>query len=425
MTSLVSLLGLALLHALGAGLLALASPSPRAALGAALCSPSSALAALAVLYVLALGPAGALLGVALAVGAVLLRAPAVERPAFPWRFFAVLAALVLARPWTPTQWDEFVWLGKARLETQGFGATVAAALDPAQHLIPPGYPVLWPSAVGWLSLGVDELEGHVLAGSLLVLLAAAAALEAWAPAFRAQRPAPLALAAALAAPLAWVHLRSTYVDLPVGLLGLALAGFLVNAVERRPPPVALALAVALVGFKDEGLAHLAAATLAGLVAAGSVRRAWPVALPLLVGLVAAGSWRFLSLRHGVANTDHAIGAPYWPWVPTFLSLLWRHATDLFSWGLAWPVAAVALLRAPRGAVGRSVQVLLLANLAFVAFELLAGPERVRVFAENGTLVNRLLMQLWPIAALALLLALGQAPGQDRATQRVMPVGAAG
>ena len=89
------------------------------------------------------------------------------------------------------------------------------------------------------------------------------------------------------------------------------------------------------------------------------------------------------------------------------------------------MAAVALLRAPRGAVGRSVQVLLLANLAFVAFELLAGPERVRVFAENGTLVNRLLMQLWPIAALALLLALAQAPGQDRATQRVMPVGAAG
>lgn len=406
LSGLVTLAGVLLLHVLGAVLFALASATPRAALIAALRSPSSAWAALAVLYALSLGLPGLGLLAALAVAAALGRRASVVPPRFPWPLLLGLAALVLLRPWVPTQWDEFVWLGKARLVSQGFDAGIVAALDPEQRLIPPGYPPLWPSAVGWLSLGVDALEAHVTAGSALVLLSAATAIEAWLPAFAARRPPRLVLLAAAAAPLAWVHLRSTYVDLPLGLLGLALAGHLVHAPAGRAAPLALALAVALVGFKDEGLAHLVAATLAGVVASTDRRAAWRLGLPLAVGLLAAATWRFLSWRHGVANTDHALSAPYWPWVPTLLTLLWQHATDVFAWGVVWPVTLVVLLRAEGTTAVRGVRALLGANLLFVAVELLAGPERVRVFAENGTLVNRLLMQLWPAAALALLLVLG-------------------
>ena len=43
--------------------------------------------------------------------------------------------------------------------------------------------------------------------------------------------------------------------------------------------------------------------------------------------------------------------------------------------------------------------MLLLLFVFTAAALLSGPERVRVFAENGTLLNRLLLQLWPCAAL--------------------------
>ena len=48
---------------------------------------------------------------------------------------------------------------------------------------------------------------------------------------------------------------------------------------------------------------------------------------------------------------------------------------------------------------RALKVMLGLLLFFTAVALLAGPERVRVFAENGTLLNRVLLQLWPSAAL--------------------------
>ncbi len=48
--------------------------------------------------------------------------------------------------------------------------------------------------------------------------------------------------------------------------------------------------------------------------------------------------------------------------------------------------------------GRALRWALLAGFGFVAVALFFGPERVRVFAENGTLINRLLIQLGPTAA---------------------------
>jgi hypothetical protein len=219
----------------------------------------------------------------------------------------------------------------------------------------------------------------------------------------------LALVAVLATPLAWVHLRSTYVDLPVGLLGLALAGHLVGAGGGRPPVEALATAIVLVGFKDEGLAHVLAATAAAWLVAERKRAAWRLLAPALVALLTVAAWRFLMRGAGVDNADHALAAPYWPWAPKLASLLWLHATDVLSWGVFWAVALAVLLRKADGAGPRALRWLVLVNLAFIAVALLCGPERVRVFAENGTLLNRLLMQLWPGAAVAVLASLRPEP----------------
>lgn len=391
----VSLLGLALAHIAGALLRTMLTGAP---LRHALKSPSSAWFALAVAYALSLGWAGALVLATLVAASLALRRRETS-VAVPWLAIAGLAGLVLARPWVPTQWDEFVWLGKARLESLGWGNVVAAALDPSQHLIPPGYPPLFPAAVGWLSLGQDSVNAHVLAASGLLWLSAASAVEAWTE--RVGRPSMLALAV-FATPLVWVHLRSTYVDLPVGLLGVALLGQVLRA-----GPAAVPLAVVLVAFKDEGLGHVLAACFSALL----VTRSWRVALPAVAGLVTALIWRWLAHQHGVENSDHALGAPLWGWAGTLVKLAVLHATDVFTWGVFWAVALGCALpdRSPTGPA-RALKVLVGLDLLIIAAALLAGPERVRVFAENGTLINRLLLQVWPAAALLIITRTTPTPG---------------
>lgn len=402
-------LGLAALHLLGAGLVGLAT---RGGVRAALASPSAALVGLAAAHAVSLGTGGLPLGLGLALSAWLARpTPGAPLPGRAWAALAALAVVVLARPWAPTMWDELVWLGKARLESLGFGEGVRAALDPAQRLVPPGYPPLWPAAVGWLSLGHDALEAQVVAGSLLVLLAAAAALEAWWPAARpgASRAPWVALAVVLAAPLALVHLRSVYLDLPVGLLAVALLGHLVRAAERPEgglAPAALAVAVVLPALKDEGLAHALAAAGAVLLVAFRRPGAWRRLLPAALALASTGTWRALAQLHGVQPVDHALASPYWPWAPVLLELLGKHAADVWTWGLFWPVALAALVAGRREGPGDgALRAMLALALGLLSLALLTGPERVRVFAENGTLLNRMLVQLWPAAALVVLRAL--------------------
>jgi hypothetical protein len=388
--------GLAFLHVLGSVLRAVAS---RERLTDALRSPSSPLLALGLLYATSLGFVGVVLGSAVLVCARLApRPPSQHAERFPWLAIAALAVVVLARPWVPVQWDEFVWLGKARLESLGFGAGVRASLDASQHLIPAGYPPLWPLAVGWVSLGVVALEVHVVAASLLVVLCAAVALEAWWPRLEdAAGSRWVTAGVALAVPFVLVHVRSAYVDLPVGLLGLAVLGFLVT--ERLP--LACAAAVVLAASKDEGFAHVVAATVGALVVHRRRGAVLQWVSPLLLAAVAVVTWRWLLHRHGVEVRDHALSAPEWAWVPTFGALLLRHAFDGWTWGVFWAaVVGVLTTRAGR-AEASGLRWALGVNLVVMAAALVLGPERVRVFAENGTLVNRLLLQLWPTAALVL------------------------
>lgn len=382
-------------------------------------SPTSAAVGLAAAFLASLDEWGLL--PAAAVGVALWLSRGGERPrqvAPPWLGLGGLVALVLARPWVPTFWDELVWLGKARFESLGFGQGVAAALDPASKLIPSGYPPLWPAAVGWLSLGRDALDAHVLGASVLVVLSLACALEAWWPRLQGQRWWVLMVLAAT--PLVWVHLRATYVDLPVGLFGAAFLGRLLAAAEapsRRAGVEVFALALVLAGIKDEGLAHVVAATL-GVLATKPQRGSWRLGLPAAVALAVVVLWRALCAWNGVSNVDHALHAPYWPWVPTLLKLLALHASDVGSWGVFWAVALAALVRAPSSPHARAVRVMLAANFAFTAVALVCGPERVRVFAENGTLLNRVLLQVWPVAAIAVVSALAWQPKAEPSSSPV-------
>ena len=230
----IALLGLLVLHLSGA---VIRQVLTRCGWRVALRSPSSAWFAVVIAFAVSLGGSGVFVLVGLAVVASQASGLSPTLSPVGERGLLGLGAIVLARPWMPTQWDEFVWLGKARFESLGFGAGVQAALDPAQHVIPAGYPPLWPSIVGWLSLGHDSITTHVLAASLLLLLCAATALEA----IPRERPVVLAIAVLAAAPLVWVHARSTYVDLPVGLLGVALVSLLLTS--ERPPLLAGVIAL--------------------------------------------------------------------------------------------------------------------------------------------------------------------------------------
>lgn len=408
------LLGIAAAHVLGAMVLSVANGSP---LRHSLTRPTGAVVTLGILHLVSLGAVGyGVLAVGAAAAWALRPTEQSEQTRWPVLLSISLTMLVLARSASPTSWDELVWLGKARLESLGFGAGVQAALDPGAHVIPPGYPTLWPSAVGWLSLGRDALNTHTRAATLLVLLTTAVALHTWAP--RIERRNLLALVAAFAAPLVWVHARSVYADLPVGLLGLALLGQLLSSRDGRVGLEPIATAVVLTGFKDEGLAHVLAATGAAVLAHGRLTTQWRRLLPAGVALATAVGWHWLLNRAQVVNTDHALALPYWPWVPKLAALLWLHATDIFSWGVFWAVAAVAALRGGSALPVRALRWLVLADLACIAIELLSGPERVRVFAENGTLVNRLLMQAWPAAAACVVAALSNSlPSTTAATER--------
>jgi hypothetical protein len=392
------LFGLAALHLAGAVALTVGTRAP---LPQTVRSPSSSWVAVAVLYAVSLGVAGVPLLLLLGGAAVLVRRQAPGPiPRLGWAALGLLAVVVLARPWVPTQWDEFVWLGKARFESLRFGAGVVAALDPGQHLIPPGYPPLWPAAVGWLGLGADALGAQVLAASLVLLLCVGAAVEGVAAALPSLRPRGAVAVLLVATPFVWIHLRSTYVDLPVGLLGVAL---LANLLSPSRLVLSTALALVLVAVKDEGLAHVVAATLA----AALVRRSWTGLLPGAAGLVGAVIWRLLVRAHGVTVVDHALDAPQWSWVSTLGRLLFLHASDVVTWGVFWAVAVVAAVGPPRLPLRRASRAMLGLNLAFLSGALVLGPERVRAFAENGTLLNRLLIQLWPSAALTLVLALDE------------------
>lgn len=314
----------------------------------------------------------------------------------------LLAAVTLVatlRPAVPLYWDEHVWLAKSRLAL----SLRDAALDPSAGVIPVGYPILASLAESLFALARADVPSLVAGATALVLLCLATALAALPP----PRRLPWALALA-AAPLVWIHLRSAHLDLAVGLLALSVAASLARAADdpasRSALPLAAISAFLVAGTKDEGLAHVVAIAAAHLLASADRRLALRRATSgLAPALIAALGWRVLLALHRVAPRDHALDGAGLDHAGAIASELVRAACDLTSWGLAWPIALGAALaalttRGPDAARPRFAALTLLVVLAALLAGLLLGSERLQIFTLTGTLANRLLVQLAPLAA---------------------------
>lgn len=365
------------------------------------------------------------------------RAPGAWRTPTWWGIAAVLLALVIVcRPPTLEYWDSFVWLAKARIESSGFGALRAASLNRAADVVPSGYPLFWPLAASWLSMGGRTMEALAAGAAAMTIVTLTLFLEAAYDAFdgasEAERPrwAPVALALIALTPLVFVHLRSAYADLPVGLLAGTCTLRLARSFEapdgRGDVALATIAAAALAGLKDEGMAHVAAVGVAAIALKVRMRDRVPL-VPCLAVLAGAAipfnGWRMLLVSHGVTDSDHRLSAPDFHAAGAIGHTVWTHLCDTRSWGALWPIAfACAALVLVRGgifaAVTRFASLAFLAEAGVLAAALVFGPVRVRVFAFEGTLVNRLLIQLAPAAGAMLMLALADAATAWQSARRV-------
>jgi hypothetical protein len=270
--------------------------------------------------------------------------------------------------------------------------------------VPRGYPVIAAVIEAAFAMGDPSLASLVGGGSALVLACFALYVVLLARAgTRFEQGATLFVLAA--APLAWAHMRSVQLDLPAGLLlgSLVLGIELAGRGDRIGAPAAMAAAL-LVGIKDEGaVLALAAAIGASLPGAhASARRAaWLAAISM--GLV-VGVFRARLAMAGSANDDHSLGTPTLEAALPVLREVARMAIDVRTWGLVPPVALAAVLvslagRGPAPMRTRPLAATIMLATLFLLAAIVLGPQQVRDFALDGTLLNRLGIQLLPAAAL--------------------------
>jgi hypothetical protein len=354
---------------------------------------------------------------------------------------AVLTLVVVCRPATLVYWDSFVWLAKARIESEGWGALRTAALDRSADIVPSGYPLFWPMAASWLSMGGHSMDALAAGAAAMTLVTLMLFLDAVGDTFygeggaydgRGARPrwAPAVLGLLGVTPLVFVHLRSAYADLPVGLLAATCTLRVARSFERHGEragdlAVAAIAAAALAGLKDEGAAHVAAMLVAAVVLKLWSRERlplWPVLVVFVAAAIPFNGWRVLLHQHHIGDFDHQPTAPDLGSAGAIGRTILGHLTDTRSWGALWPIAiACAALVLARGrtfrAATRFATLTFLGEAVLLLAALVFGPARVRVFAFEGTLVNRLLLQLVPPAGVMLVLALGDAAAAWQAVRR--------
>lgn len=323
---------------------------------------------------------------------------------------AIVVALVVLRPPVPIYWDEFVWMAKARIESNHPFGLVDEVLRANTSAIPLGYPPLEPLSVAALS-GWDARTTSLGFGAELleILVASAFALLAIERTPRKNRPVLAFGAALLCAPLVFIHLRSSYVDLETGLL----AGVLLLLLEGRRVVPAVVVSIVLVGLKDEGTVHVAAITSATFAVA-LVRRRWRGALRSVIvaasGLVPFVLWHVKLRTAGIVRTDHALGNLAFERLPNLARWTFLHMMELLAWGPLWGMVLglfVAIAIRPR-AIPRTARLralVLVSQIVVFALGLLSTSDRVMEFAHNGTLLGRLLVELTPVATLTITAAL--------------------
>lgn len=336
----------------------------------------------------------------------------------------VAACAAILRPPAPIFWDESVWLAKARVACEGGAVLMERALDPQSELVPRGYPIVAAVIEACFALRDDSLSALVGGGTALVLAVVALYVLLLGRARASAFEEGATLLALACVPLVWVHLRSVQLDLPVGLLvgALVLAVERADAGDRLGVPAAIVAAL-LLGIKDEGIAGALAVALA-VGTRGASPRARRAAWLAFASLAASVLVFRLELHlAGSANDDHsphtAVPSVILPLVGDAL----RDASDVQTWGLVPAVAlAACLVSLRRGAPERARRLALVLGLhaLFLLAALVFGPPQVRDFALEGTLLDRLGLELLPTAALLIPRWLPEAPRTESTALRPHP-----
>lgn len=316
---------------------------------------------------------------------------------------AVVATMIVLQPPVPIAWDELVWLARARVGSAGPWALIERSLDPAGGLVPAGYPIgagLLQSSMACLSDELGALTGG--AGALVLFSCTVFALTL---AQSTIASGPVAVLALVMTPIAWVHLRTGMLDLPVGTLAAAFALALHGGARGDARLVRLVVPVALLltTLKDEGGMYVVVIAAASVVDRSHRRGLAPHAIGSVVAaLVALGCWRLRLSSAGAPTEHHAlVGLALGALGPLLRELL-RAASDVESFGgsLAMVAIAVVLAASPRARpLERALALAWIGCLGGALTALLVGPDAVRSFATSGTLWPRLLLQLMPLGAL--------------------------
>jgi hypothetical protein len=166
--------------------------------------------------------------------------------------------------------------------------------------------------------------------------------------------------------------------------------------------------VAAAALKDEGMVHVGAITLIGVCFGLAGKRDEALVRRSIAcgscAAVAMAAWHLRLRMNGIANADHALSLPHWQRLVPLARSSIDHLFELRSWGALGVLGmggVIAVLVRPRSAPPDAVWFASLLSVdAFALFAaLLTTPGRVMEFATEGTLLNRLAMQLTPIVAL--------------------------
>jgi hypothetical protein len=354
-----------------------------------------------------------------------------------WVFGAVagMAALTLALILVASphgEWDAWsIWNLRARFLFRAVEAT--APFDPLLNSSHPDYPLLVPASVAGL---------WTWNGGEAQWLAAAVAVAFWASAVLVPvlvlarlRSTTLGLTAGLALagmPLLTRNASAMYADVVVGYFFAAAAGLGLLAVEKGAGRGAAALAGAAAGLaawsKNEGLVFcgIVAVTFVGVVRSREEwRERWRVAGALVAGMLAVlafvGHFKY---HYAPANDLVAVGKGVSMGArlldfSRYSATFWGMAEGIFRFGdwMLPPVivfggwlALQGIRKMDRGIVFWPFVVGSLQLLGYLLVYV-AGSERLEWQLETS--VERLLLQIWPVAVLGVLFLGKDSAGTER------------